>query len=49
MTQKDAYTYWFVSAEETKKTAEDTLTLKHYDWALFFWHLTIEKHSKGLL
>ena len=49
MSQNEVIQYWLVSAKEAQKTAEDSLVDKHYDWAFFLFHLTIEKLLKGLI
>jgi len=49
MSQNEVVQYWLVSAKEAQKTAEDSLVDKHYDWAFFLFHLTIEKLLKGLI
>src|SRR3989344_6578967 len=49
MTQKSASTHWFRSAKETSIAAKDNFVIKHYDWSLFLWHLTIEKTLKGII
>lgn len=49
MTKSEAYKYWLESAERNCNVASDNFQLRHFDWALFFWHLTIEKTLKGLI
>ena len=49
MIQSEAVRYWFKSAEQNIKVAEDNFKLKHYDWSLFFWQLAIEKIPKGII
>ncbi|MEK9178981.1 MAG: HEPN domain-containing protein [Patescibacteria group bacterium] len=34
-------------ASKDIQTAEDLFKLKHFDWALFIWHLAIEKVLKA--
>lgn len=47
--QEKSIKYWKNSAIKDRKTANDLVKLKHNHWALFIWHLTIEKLLKGLL
>lgn len=49
MTKDDAYRFWVETAERNWKVAEDTFRLEHFDWALFFCHLTLEKMLKGMI
>jgi HEPN domain-containing protein len=49
MTKNDAVRLWQESAERNVKVAEDSLKLKHYDWALFFYQLVLEKVFKSLV
>jgi len=46
MTQRDAVNYWLTSAKQNFRTAQDLIKTGHYDWALFMWHLVIEKMLK---
>lgn len=39
---------WIKSSEENVNVANDMYRLKHYHWALFMWHLAIEKVIKAL-
>ncbi|KKR32055.1 MAG: HEPN domain protein [Candidatus Gottesmanbacteria bacterium GW2011_GWC2_39_8] len=47
MTQKEAYRFWIESGERNFQIAKDNFCLGHYDWALFFCHLTLEKLLKA--
>lgn len=49
MTQDEAYKYWIESAKRNQQVALDNYRLGHYDWSLFFYHLTLEKLFKGLI
>ncbi|MBU1085607.1 MAG: HEPN domain-containing protein [Candidatus Beckwithbacteria bacterium] len=49
MTKQQAVNYWLKSAQKSSLVAKDNFKLKHYDWCLFFWHLTLEKTLKGLI
>lgn len=49
MTQRDAYIFWFGSAKSNRTVAYDNYRLGHFDWALFFYHLTLEKLLKGIM
>lgn len=49
MTQSQAVKYWFKSAEQNIKVAEDNFKLKHYDWCLFLWQLALEKTIKAII
>lgn len=49
MSQNQIIQYWLISAKEAQKTAEDSFVDKHYDWAFFLFHLTIEKLLKGII
>lgn len=49
MTQKEVVDHWFLSAKENSIAAKDMFSVYHYDWALFLWHLVIEKTLKGIL
>lgn len=49
MTSQQAIDYWFNSAINNRQAAEDNYTMKHYDWCLFLWQLTLEKTLKGLI
>jgi len=41
--------FWRNSAEVDLKVAEDNLKLGHYNWALFFFQLVLEKILKSLV
>jgi len=49
MSQEEAMRYWLYTAQETKKSAEDTFVNKHPEWGFFLYHLALEKLLKGLL
>lgn len=49
LTKQEIVNYWKESALKDRKVAKDLIGLKHNDWALFIWHLVIEKLLKGLL
>lgn len=49
MNTKKIIQYWKKSAEKDFDIAKTLLKLKHYDYCLFFCHLTIEKLLKGLV
>lgn len=49
LNKQEAVDYWKESALKDRKVAKDMIESKHNDWALFIWHLVIEKLLKGLL
>jgi len=49
MTQEAAVQFWLVSAARNHDVAKSNFASKHYDWALFFWHLVIEKSLKAII
>ena len=49
MTKLEFIKFWRDGAEKSLKTADGLFGLKHYDWCLFFCHLTLEKTLKGLV
>ena len=49
MTQDQRVGYWLESVKRNREVAKDNFKLKHYDWALFLWHLAIEKTLKAVL
>lgn len=49
MTKSEAYKYWLESAERNLEIAKDNFRLGHYDWSLFFCHLTLEKVLKAVI
>ena len=49
MSQDEAVKRWVESAEENLKEADDMFGLKHYDWALFFGQLALEKLLKAII
>lgn len=48
MTKDEHLKYWLNSAEKSFQVAQDNFKLKHYNWCLFFCHLTLERILKGL-
>jgi HEPN domain-containing protein len=48
MTQEEAVRQWKEGAERNIDLARDMMKLEHYDWALFFGQLVLEKLLKGL-
>lgn len=49
MSPTDIIAHWQEGAIEDQKAAEAMYTSGHYHWALFLWHLTLEKLLKALL
>ena len=49
MTKSEFIRYWQEGSKKSLKMAEDLFDLGHYDWCLFFCHLTLEKILKGLV
>ena len=49
MEKEKVIQYWRESAQRDLGAARDLIKLKHYNWALFVYHLAIEKLLKGLL
>ena len=49
MGKEEAAKLWLEGEKRDKKMAEDVFEMRHYDWALFFWQLTLEKALKALL
>ncbi len=47
--KQEAVDYWKESAQKDRQVAKGMVASKHNDWALFIWHLVIEKLLKGLL
>jgi len=47
--KEEVVAYWKESARKDRQVVKDMLKSKHNDWALFIWHLAIEKLLKGLL
>lgn len=47
--QRKAIKHWRDSAKLDLATARDLIKLKHYHWALFIYHLAIEKLLKALV
>ncbi|MBM4401812.1 MAG: HEPN domain-containing protein [Candidatus Cloacimonetes bacterium] len=48
MTQEDLIGYWEKTAAQDIKVAEDNFKLEHYNYALFFCHLFLERILKAL-
>ena len=48
-TRQEAISYWKESALKDRQVAKEMIKSKHNDWALFVWHLVLEKLLKGLL
>jgi len=49
MSQDEAVNRWLESAEKNIQMMDDMFGLKHYDWALFFGQLALEKMLKALV
>lgn len=49
LTKQEAVNYWKESALKDRKVVRSMIKLGHNDWALFVWHLVLEKLFKGLL
>lgn len=49
MTKNDVTAYWQTSAKEALASAETLFEATHFDHALFFCHLALEKILKGLV
>lgn len=49
MTPNDITAYWQTTANEALASAEALVKAKHFDHALFFCHLALEKLLKGLV
>ena len=49
MEKEKVIQYWRESAQRDLGAARDLIKLKHYNWALFIYHLAIEKLLKGQL
>ena len=49
MEKEKVIQYWRESAQRDLGAARDLIKLKHYNWALFVYHLAIEKLLKGQL
>lgn len=47
--QGEVITFWHESAKRDRATAQSLLTLKHFDWSLFIFHLAIEKLLKAVV
>lgn len=47
MNKQELIEAWLRSAEENVSIAKDMYRLTHYHWALFMWHLAIEKMLKA--
>jgi len=49
LTKQEVVDYWKESALKDRQVAKSMIELGHNDWALFIWHLVLEKLLKGLL
>lgn len=49
MTKAEAVEFWFKSSKEDLKVAKEMFVSKHYDYCLFFCHLSMEKFLKGTI
>jgi len=49
MTEQDLIEFWKKSAESDLKVAQDNIKFGHYNWALFFFQLVLEKILKSLI
>jgi len=49
MTREQIIEALVTKAESDAQTARELFITKHYDWALFIWHLAIEKVIKAIL
>lgn len=47
ITKKQKIKFWKDGSIKDRKTALDMYKLKHYDWCLFLWHLSLEKIIKA--
>lgn len=47
--KQEVVNYWKEGAQKDRRVAGEMVESKHNDWALFIWHLVIEKLLKGLL
>ena len=49
MSPNDVTVFWQTTAKETLASAQSLVKAKHFDHALFFCHLALEKMLKGLV
>lgn len=49
MNKDEAIKFWQDSANRNLRSAQDLVNSKHNDWALFIYHLAIEKLLKALI
>ncbi|MDP4011200.1 MAG: HEPN domain-containing protein [Candidatus Roizmanbacteria bacterium] len=49
MTREQIIEALITKAESDAQTARELYVIKRYDWALFIWHLAIEKVIKAIL
>jgi HEPN domain-containing protein len=49
MSKEEAIKLWLNGAKRSKEMAEDSFSMGHFDWSLFFWQLTLEKVLKAIL
>lgn len=49
MTQDEAYKFWLESAQRSLEISKGNFRLGHFDWALFFCHLMVEKALKAVI
>lgn len=49
MNKEEVIKFWQNSAKRNFKSAQDLVKTKHNDWALFIYHLAIEKQLKALI
>lgn len=49
MKKEEIINYWVKGSQEDMATAEDIFKMKHYQYCLFFCHLSIEKILKALI
>jgi len=47
ITKNQKIKFWLDGSIKERKTALDLYKLKHYDWCLFLWHLSLEKIIKA--
>jgi len=47
ITKNQKIKFWLDGSIKDRKTALDLYKLKHYDWCLFLWHLSLEKIIKA--
>lgn len=49
MNKEEVIKFWQNSAKRNLKSAQEFVELKHNDWALFIYHLAIEKLFKAII